>query len=88
MFQEKIYRLPYKRFIQYIVFEILLKSNELYLVETVVSVFQDVTGIVPELFTDGDEVHGDEEGREREETEGPLPTDGLNRIRKSSLVES
>ena len=47
------------------------------LVQAVIRVLHDVAGVVSELFADGDEVHGDEEGRERHEAERPLPTDGL-----------
>ena len=49
------------------------------LVQAVVRVLHDVAGVVPELFADRYEVHGDEEGRERDEAEGRLPTDGLER---------
>ena len=49
------------------------------LVQAVVRVLHDVAGVVPELFADRYEVHGDEERRERDEAEGPLPTDGLER---------
>ena len=47
------------------------------LIESVVSVFEHVAWVAAEPFGHFDEVHGNQEGGQGQESKGPLPTDGL-----------